>query len=254
MTQPPFGNRFAPLGADDKAEDEDDEMHSDPGIASNTLSRRPGREKRKKSTKPRSTSTSSEEFDEALQSMREIDDVGGWEKTEISDSALEDNTDMLPESSRRGTMTNDHFLQTAFRTAAKSITATALELPRGPHGRGGGFIKKSPNIDTLGPRSPVRLPQQGPVQPILPTHTLPEQTESKTMFNFQAQLTFGLQPHREVNVAILFSRFLANAIKSVPDFSLLPYNDEKGQQVTATTQLPDNNSDFYATESYNMAI
>lgn len=151
-------------------------------------------------------------------------------------------------------MTNDHFLQTAFRTAAKSITATALELPRGPHGRGGGFIKKSPNIDTLGPRSPVRLPQPGPVQPILPTHTLPEQTESKTMFNYQAQLTFGLQPHREVNVAILFSRFLANAIKSVPDFSLLPYDDEKGQQVTATTQLPDNNSDFYATESYNMAI
>ena len=50
----------------------------------------------------------------------------------------------------------------------------------------------------------------------------------------------------EINVAILFSRLLANAIKAVPDFSLLPYDDQKGQQVTTTTQLPDKNSEFYA--------
>jgi hypothetical protein len=30
--------------------------------------------------------------------MREIDDIEGWEETEISDLALEDNTDMLPAS------------------------------------------------------------------------------------------------------------------------------------------------------------
>jgi hypothetical protein len=74
------------------------------------------------------------------------------------------------------------------------------------------------------------------------------------MFSFQAQLTFGLQTGREVNVAILFSRFLANAIKTVPDFSLYPYDDDKGQQVTATSQLPDDNSEFYATYYKNHRI
>jgi hypothetical protein len=34
----------------------------------------------------------------------------------------------------------------------------------------------------------------------------------------------------------------------------LPYDDEKGQQVTATTQLPDNNSDFYAAYYKNHRI
>jgi len=168
------------------------------------LNRRPGREKRKKSRKPRSTCTSSEEFNEALQSTRDIDDAEGWGETEISDSALEDTEDAAQASSWQGTKTNDQFLQTAFRSAANSILATVVELPRGPRGRGGGFIKKSGYPDALGTLSPIRLPQPGPVQPILPMHTPLEQTESKTMFNFQARLTFGLQPGREVNVAILF--------------------------------------------------
>jgi hypothetical protein len=101
-----------------------------------------GKNERNPSIKPRSTSTLSEEFDEALQSMRDIDDVKRWGETEILDSALEDTADAIQASSRRGTKTNNHFLQTAFRSAATSITATVLELPRGPHGRGGGFIKK----------------------------------------------------------------------------------------------------------------
>ncbi len=150
----------------------------------NTLNRRPGREKRKKHPKPRSTSTSSEEFDEALQSMRDIDDAEGWEETEISDSTLKDTEDAAQAPNLQGTQTNDQILQTAFRSAANSITATVLELPRGPHGRWGGFIKTAGYPDTLGTMSPLRLPKPGPVQPILPTLTPLKQTKSKTMFTF----------------------------------------------------------------------
>jgi hypothetical protein len=68
---------------------------------------------------------------------------------------------------------------------------------------------------------------------------------AQTTYRYKARLTFGLQKGREVNVAILLSRFLANAFKFLSDFAFLPYDDDKGQQVCATTQLPDDNSDFY---------
>jgi hypothetical protein len=68
---------------------------------------------------------------------------------------------------------------------------------------------------------------------------------AQTTYHYKAQLTFGLQKEREVNVAILFSRFFANAIKYLPGITLLPYDEAKGQQVSSTTQLPDDSSDFY---------
>jgi hypothetical protein len=98
------------------------------------------------------------------------------------------------------------------------------------------------------------LPPPTSVQPILPTEMATEESEPKTIFSFQAHLTIGLQPGREVNVAILFSRFLANAFQTVPDFSLFPHDDDKGQQVTATAQLPDDNLDFYTSYYKNHRI
>lgn len=129
-----------------------------------------------------------------------------------------------------------------------------LQNPRGSTGRGGGITKAAGQNDALGTMPHSALPPPTKVQPILPTKTATETSEPKTMFSFQAKLTLGLQTSREVNVAILFSRFLANAIKTVPDFSLYPYDDDKGQQVTATSQLPDDNSEFYATYYKNHRI
>jgi hypothetical protein len=44
---------------------------------------------------------------------------------------------------------------------------------------------------------------------------------------------------------------LTNSAKHIPDFSLLPYNDEKGQQITASEQIPDNKPSFYSTYCHN---
>jgi len=134
------------------------------------------------------------------------------------------------------------------------VTAIKLPTPPGPTRRGGGILKATSHREALGTMPHSALPPPTSVQPILPTEMATEESEPKTIFSFQAHLTIGLQPGREVNVAILFSRFLANAFQTVPDFSLFPHDDDKGQQVTATAQLPDDNLDFYTTYYKNHRI
>jgi hypothetical protein len=266
MSLLPYKNRFEPLAGDDYDHLEEDVSPSESNKTDSSqpvpvARRRPGGEKRKKSPKSRSVDTSSEEeFDKALESIKDLDNgQEGWGDHDIPDSSLEE---LSQEANRptiaknKGTLTNDQVLQAAFRSTANSISATIINLqtPRGSTGRGGGITKAAGQNDALDTMPHSALPPKTKVQPILPTKTATETSEPKTMFSFQAKLTLGLQTSREVNVAILFSRFLANAIKTVPDFSLYPYDDDKGQQVTATTQLPEDNSEFYATYYKNHRI
>lgn len=74
------------------------------------------------------------------------------------------------------------------------------------------------------------------------------------MFTFRAQLTFGYKPKEEFNVARLLSRFVFSASDSLPRFSLLPFDDDKGQQVSSIDQLPDNNPEFYSIYYHNHRI
>jgi hypothetical protein len=101
-------------------------------------------------------------------------------------------------------------------------------------------------------------PSTAPVKPVLttalPSHDSGKSKKASTFFTHKAQLTFGLQRGREVNVAFLFSKFLANAIKLLPSFSLLPYGDDKGLQILSTTQLPEDNPDFDQTYYKNHRI
>lgn len=70
-------------------------------------------------------------------------------------------------------------------------------------------------------------------------------------YTIRAQLTFGLDPGKGgVNVLVLFWNWIQNTSKCIPDFSLLPFDDEKGQQITDPKQAPDENPTFYS--QFNM--
>jgi hypothetical protein len=107
-----------------------------------------------------------------------------------------------------------------------------------PSGRGGDIgssLKKS--VDAL-----TNSDASHASQPVLPSlHSFDKQP---TIFQYRAQLTFGLSAGAEVLVNALFSQFLETTIRPLPDFSLLPYEDDKGQQVTSVNQIPDNNPSF----------
>ncbi len=90
-----------------------------------------------------------------------------------------------------------------------------------PSGRGGDIgssLKKS--VDAL-----TNSDASHASQPVLPSlHSFDKQP---TIFQYRAQLTFGLSAGAEVLVNALFSQFLETTIRPLPDFSLLPYEDDK---------------------------
>ncbi len=63
----------------------------------------------------------------------------------------------------------------------------------------------------------------------------------------QQVATFGLPPKTTVHVPSLFREWLVNSVKYISDFSLLPFEDVKGQQVTSAEQAPDESPSFYDT-------
>jgi hypothetical protein len=63
-------------------------------------------------------------------------------------------------------------------------------------------------------------------------------TSKMTFFTNRAQLTFGLsQSCKEVNVAALFTQWFEKSHSLIANFSLLPYEEEKGQQLTSLDQI-----------------
>lgn len=121
-------------------------------------------------------------------------------------------------------------------------------------GRGGGapsHVIASPNA-RFTPQSP------SPHTPTMLNTVLPDNPPNlppKTFFMYRAQLTFGLKPTAAgVNVATLFKRWIHSSSETLPDFSLLPYDEEKGQQITSQNQAPDDNPDFYGKYYHNHRI
>jgi len=148
---------------------------------------------------------------------------------------------------------------TALSTSARSFRPTTDPLK--PASRGGGFTS---TIDCLGvlPTHRTTLSSR-PLISTLPnltsTSNLPDLsilsvTPSNQVFTYRAQLTFGLQPGHEVNVAALFSKFTIHAAKILKDISLLPFDDEKGQQISSNEQFPDNKPIFYTTYYHNHCV
>jgi hypothetical protein len=106
----------------------------------------------------------------------------------------------------------------------------------------------------LTPRTnPQRLNQI--LAPALPSATTTIEELPIQMYTYRAQLTFELTPtSTEVNVAQHFRRWLYSSQESIGQFSLLPFDDEKGQQIHSVNQVPDDNADFYKEYYHNHRV
>jgi hypothetical protein len=90
---------------------------------------------------------------------------------------------------------------------------------------------------------------------VLPTEKVNPESASTVFYTYRAQLTFGLSPSPSgVNVAQYFRRWIFSSCASIDNFSLLPYDDEKGQQVNTIDQVPDENKDFYLSYYHNHRV
>lgn len=96
------------------------------------------------------------------------------------------------------------------------------------------------------PSDTLPLPQQSS-----PTTST---TNPTTFFTFRAQLTFRLpRSHTGVNVAHHFNEWANASFNLLQNFSLLPFHQENGQQITDISQLQDD-KEFYSTYFHNHRV
>jgi hypothetical protein len=96
---------------------------------------------------------------------------------------------------------------------------------------------------------------KGGLGPVLPSS--PKKFETTVTYHtYRAQLTFGLKPTKTgVNVAKIFTDWFIASSKSLENFSLVPFEEgEKGQQISATDQIPDDSSTFYKDYYFNHRV
>jgi len=87
---------------------------------------------------------------------------------------------------------------------------------------------------------------------IPPATDLPE--KETTTFTFRAQLTWGLEVGTRVNLPQLFREWVKQTGSLLPDFALLPFDDDKGTVVTTPEQVPYDNPTFFQDYYYNHRI
>jgi hypothetical protein len=86
-------------------------------------------------------------------------------------------------------------------------------------------------------------------------YTLNQPTPDITMHTFCAQLTFGLPPSPQINVADHFLTWLETSFKHLKTFSLLPFDDaNQDPPITSITQLVPDNPTFFGTYFHNHRI
>jgi hypothetical protein len=90
------------------------------------------------------------------------------------------------------------------------------------------------------------------LSPASPSVEQPERP--KTTFTFRSQLTWGLAPGTRVHLLSKFSEWLKATSKYIPDFVLLPFEDEKGQGITSSDQIPNDNPDFFNEYFYSHRV
>jgi hypothetical protein len=87
-----------------------------------------------------------------------------------------------------------------------------------------------------------------------PVSPHPDQQKPCTTFMIRAQLTWELPLGTRVNLPMLFREWVSNTQLCIPDFELLPFDEEKGQAVTTSDQVPDDNPIFFKDYYYNHRI
>jgi len=84
--------------------------------------------------------------------------------------------------------------------------------------------------------------------------TLESQEQASTTFTYRAQLTWGLEAGKRVNLPQLFREWVYTSSKHIPNFALLPFDEEKGQVITTAEQIPDDNPSFYTAYYHNHRV
>ena len=85
-----------------------------------------------------------------------------------------------------------------------------------------------------------------------PENDIPD--EQKIFFTFRAQLTYGLKKGTKIHLLDLFRQWVEISYSQIPDFALLPFDDELGQAIHTPDQVPENNSTFYKEYYHNHRV
>jgi hypothetical protein len=115
---------------------------------------------------------------------------------------------------------------------------------------------KMPDSSTVASKRPGLLSTTSQLAaPVLPSSSKIAELSSTMFFTYHAQLTFGLStPSDGVNVAKYFRRWIYSCSESIDNFTLVPYEDEKGIQISSLNQVPEDNADFYTTYYHNHRV
>jgi hypothetical protein len=97
-----------------------------------------------------------------------------------------------------------------------------------------------------------------PAPPSILANMVPPSSEAQeiqnTTFTFRAQLMRGLEPGTQIHLPTLFHEWFENTSKYISGFALLPFDDEKGQEIITSDQVPDENPNFYSDYYYNHRV
>jgi hypothetical protein len=119
------------------------------------------------------------------------------------------------------------------------------------------YVKASsltPVSDTLN-QTKIASSRSQVTTPVLPTEQINPEAQSTVFYTYRAQLTFGLPTSQTgVNVAKYFQRWIFSSCESIDNFSLIPFEDDKGLQISNLNQVPEENKEFYSSYYHNHRV
>jgi len=93
---------------------------------------------------------------------------------------------------------------------------------------------------THSPSSPPPVPKS-----LEQPNNIQDSNTTKTVFTYQAQLTFGIAKSSEVNVADFFLNWYEKSIADLPEFTLLPFDSDVNQVAPAPKKIMHDNVTFF---------
>jgi hypothetical protein len=188
----------------------------------------------------------------------------GLEATTMEDSVIKvaSQTTYKPRYAhelRRGGMQEADWVL-AGTSKAKSSRALFPDTPSSPKSqtKTAPFLQshKSRENTSVGTKTSIpHLQAKLPGTKVLPNVSPSPESMPTTFFTYRAQLTFNLTQSKDgVNVAKFFRRWIYSSSESIDNFALVPYDDDKGQQISSIDQVPEDNASFYSAYYHNHRV
>ena len=189
----------------------------------------------------------------------------GWGDEDLQDLEQEDSDDSNPETEANPDTDRQRKVSQGPRDAPQGGVTPSLTNPAKRilgRGRGGGMTQN--DLDRPGLLTPIAEGTDGDTEvesdpgSILrnakppPENDIPD--EQKIFFTFRAQLTYGLKKGIKIHLPDLFWQWVKISYSQIPDFALLPFDDELGQAIHTPDQVPENNSTFYKEYYHNHRV